>query len=417
MVENFHARTGCLGLSLAVVITATAAGQPAIQFLAPPAGFFQSFASAISDDGLVVAGRIDMTGANRAARWTSTTGWQNLGVLPGFENSFAEGISADGSVVVGFCSMSGGGLGRAFRWSETGGMQDLGTLPGHTHSTAWAVSADGSRVVGESSVLSWTVSQAFLWTDATGMQGLGTLPGGSRSSAWAISADGTIVMGSSATSTKDLAFRWTKQTGMQSLGTALGFKSSVLRATSGDGDWAAGEVSGSESTPNTAIARWSVKGGMESIGALPTCLFYSLFGLAINGNGQVIGGSCMVSQAGPPRAIYWSSNQGLVFLDDYLSSLGLPMAGVSPFQIAALTPDATTAVGSSGKGAYMVTGLPAFLPACKPDCDGSGELTIDDFICFSTLFAIANPLADCDESGSLEIDDFICFQTHFAIGC
>ncbi len=51
------------------------------------------------------------------------------------------------------------------------------------------------------------------------------------------------------------------------------------------------------------------------------------------------------------------------------------------------------------------------------DCDGSGGLDINDFICFQTLYATGDPKADCDASGSLDIDDFICFQTLFAIGC
>ncbi len=54
---------------------------------------------------------------------------------------------------------------------------------------------------------------------------------------------------------------------------------------------------------------------------------------------------------------------------------------------------------------------------CAADCDASGALNIDDFICFQTLFALADPTADCDASGALNIDDFICFQTLFALGC
>ncbi len=54
---------------------------------------------------------------------------------------------------------------------------------------------------------------------------------------------------------------------------------------------------------------------------------------------------------------------------------------------------------------------------CPPDCDSSGTLNIDDFICFQTRYAIGDPSADCDASGGLNIDDFICFQTAFAIGC
>jgi len=54
---------------------------------------------------------------------------------------------------------------------------------------------------------------------------------------------------------------------------------------------------------------------------------------------------------------------------------------------------------------------------CPPDCDASGTLNIDDFICFQTLFALGDPGADCDASATLNTDDFICFQTLFALGC
>jgi hypothetical protein len=55
--------------------------------------------------------------------------------------------------------------------------------------------------------------------------------------------------------------------------------------------------------------------------------------------------------------------------------------------------------------------------ACAADCDASGSLDIDDFICFQTFFALGDPSADCDADGVLTIDDFICFQTLFALGC
>jgi hypothetical protein len=59
---------------------------------------------------------------------------------------------------------------------------------------------------------------------------------------------------------------------------------------------------------------------------------------------------------------------------------------------------------------------PPALP-CVADCDADGQLTIDDFICFQTFFALGDPSADCDADGQLTIDDFICFQTLFALGC
>ena len=56
-------------------------------------------------------------------------------------------------------------------------------------------------------------------------------------------------------------------------------------------------------------------------------------------------------------------------------------------------------------------------PPCYPDCEQDGDLDIDDFICFQTLFALEAPAADCDGDSLLTIDDFICFQTFFAVGC
>jgi hypothetical protein len=54
---------------------------------------------------------------------------------------------------------------------------------------------------------------------------------------------------------------------------------------------------------------------------------------------------------------------------------------------------------------------------CLPDCDSNGSLSIDDFICFQTLFSVGDNKANCDGSGSLTIDDYICFQSQFALGC
>ncbi len=55
--------------------------------------------------------------------------------------------------------------------------------------------------------------------------------------------------------------------------------------------------------------------------------------------------------------------------------------------------------------------------ACPADCDDDNALTIDDFICFQTLFAVGHPSSDCDGNGNLNIGDFVCFQTQYAVGC
>ncbi|MFG0282943.1 MAG: YCF48-related protein [Phycisphaerales bacterium JB039] len=55
--------------------------------------------------------------------------------------------------------------------------------------------------------------------------------------------------------------------------------------------------------------------------------------------------------------------------------------------------------------------------ACAADCDGDGELTFFDFLCYQNLFSAADPAADCDGDGSLTFFDFLCFQNQFAAGC
>ncbi len=54
---------------------------------------------------------------------------------------------------------------------------------------------------------------------------------------------------------------------------------------------------------------------------------------------------------------------------------------------------------------------------CLADCDASGSLDIDDFICFQTLYAIGDSGADCDGNATLNLDDFVCFQSSYAVGC
>jgi hypothetical protein len=55
--------------------------------------------------------------------------------------------------------------------------------------------------------------------------------------------------------------------------------------------------------------------------------------------------------------------------------------------------------------------------ACYPDCDGSGDLTFFDFLCFQNLFAAMDPGADCDGDTAFTFFDFLCFQNAFAAGC
>jgi photosystem II stability/assembly factor-like uncharacterized protein len=115
-----------------------------------------------------------------------------------------------------------------------------------------------------------------------------------------------------------------------------------------------------------------------------------------------------VLYAGSDAGVYRSINDGATWTK---FGIGMPNACVIDLQMDMAR--SRLLVGTQGRGAWFIA-APVNAPA---DCDGDGTLTINDFICFQTLFAIGDPQADCDASGQLNIDDFICFQTLFALGC
>ncbi|MCA9277931.1 MAG: hypothetical protein H6815_03995 [Phycisphaeraceae bacterium] len=69
-----------------------------------------------------------------------------------------------------------------------------------------------------------------------------------------------------------------------------------------------------------------------------------------------------------------------------------------------------------GTGAVAATIIEG-VQICYPDCDGSGSLSIFDYICFGNAYASQNPYADCDGSGSFNIFDYICFGNQYGSGC
>jgi hypothetical protein len=90
-----------------------------------------------------------------------------------------------------------------------------------------------------------------------------------------------------------------------------------------------------------------------------------------------------------------------------------PCPGVVAYQLRCLVSN-TCGSATSNETTYSV---------CAPNCDCSTAapvLNINDFICFQSRFAAADPAANCDRSTTppiLNINDFICFQTSFAAGC
>ncbi len=78
--------------------------------------------------------------------------------------------------------------------------------------------------------------------------------------------------------------------------------------------------------------------------------------------------------------------------------------------------DAATMVGPTFNNILDPLEYPSH-PDCYADCDGDGELTIFDFLCFQNKFELRDLAADCDLDGRWTIFDFLCFQNRFAAGC
>lgn len=183
-------------------------------------------ATDVSADGSIVVGSgrfpclqgsVDL--CNVAFIWDAAGGLRGLGdYIPGpagTYESYATAVSADGLIVVGR-RWSVSALGEeAFVWDAGQGIQGLGDLSGGAYaSRASDVSSDGSIVVGTS--VSALGEEAFIWDAVQGMRGLGRLPGTLTSSALAVSDDGTIVGYSD-----DEVFVWDATHGMRSLRTIM----------------------------------------------------------------------------------------------------------------------------------------------------------------------------------------------------
>jgi probable HAF family extracellular repeat protein len=203
-------------------------------FLEDPTVKYESAATAVSDDGLVVAGKSKVTDPNDDTRSVKEAFiWEDdvmtgLGFLADDDNDYeseALGISGDGLVVVGKAKNTDpndatASVKEAFVW-EDGVMTGLGFLQEDTdkvESEATAASYDGSTLVGTSKVddpnkPSKSVKQAFIWQDGT-MTGLGFLAdaaGPFESRATGVSADGSVVVGESKTADGKEAFVWTAE--------------------------------------------------------------------------------------------------------------------------------------------------------------------------------------------------------------
>ncbi len=168
-----------------------------------------SFATAMSDDGVIVVGFSQAPDdKTHPFRWSQATGLVDLGILADKDFAEARAVSNDGSVIVGWAGTQTGVS--ALRWTRDGGLVDLGTLPGYSHTYATGLSADGSIAVGFSENDNRSQAGGFWWTTSRGMTPLPLLPDGSYAAyATAISRDGSVIVGFGDSSGNLFTILWT----------------------------------------------------------------------------------------------------------------------------------------------------------------------------------------------------------------
>jgi len=218
----------------------------------------RSVALDVSADGAIVVGWSERAHPLRPAAvvWNSVAGTVVLPPLS-YPGSFsaANAVSADGSFVVGISND------RAFRWSSAAGIEDLALLPGTSQSHALAVNADGSVVVGTSGNQG-AGYHGCIWTSGMVMSlGAGYQP-------FAVSDAGDVVVGEGPAG----GFVWTSQSGVRGIDSVVASRGYNLPpqyvldtplAVDVDGGWISGI--GSDFTPNTGgFIAWRLN--LEAVG-------------------------------------------------------------------------------------------------------------------------------------------------------
>lgn len=216
----------------------------AVAALALPAGYGDSYAEDVNNDGVVVGyGLSGSAGFTRGLHWDAAGTFTELAPLPGgYTTSMAAAVNDSGTVVG--TSLGGGLRDRATRWNADGTVTDLGILPGGIDSRANGVNSHG-EVVGFARGAD-AVLHAVRWA----ADGTMTVIGGAGS--WADDVnDAGIAVGVSPVAGDDRPAAWSADGTLTSLPVLPGDHSATARAINGSAT-----AVGQSGSPFRAV-RWS----------------------------------------------------------------------------------------------------------------------------------------------------------------
>jgi uncharacterized membrane protein len=323
-----------------------------------------SKATAVSGDGTVVVGTAEDALQNRqgqAFRWTAKTGMERLappreGDAP-VRISSANAVSADGRVIVGKIDLGDprhfSGF-RAFRWAaDTGLLADRSPDPYQGFSTeAKGISASGTVVAGDSGL------GPFRKTEAKGQEQL-AFPeqnGALSRRAWSIaamSADGAVIIGRADDDGPAIAFQWTETSGMAVIEPPQDVQWIMPAGISADGAVIVGQATRSVG-PNAATTygfRRDGEGRWTFLPLLPG--MDSAEARAVSGDGSVVAGLSINGSSGASTTFLWTRATGTQATEDRLKTAGVALPDLKTLpggrmvaDIAALSNDGSVMVGT-----------------------------------------------------------------------
>lgn len=236
-----------------------------------------------SDSGNALGGGVYRTQGNTnimGFRWTAAGGTFDLPLNGALGPVECQGVTRFGNYYFGRVRQPSGAM-HAFRWSPSSGFHMLGVLPANSfNSNAYDANEDGSVVVG--SCDQFGITWASRWSASTGQQLLGSFPYASSSYATRSNRGGDVIVGYGLGGQGSRAFRWTQPTGLVDLGVPAGMTSTLLSGVSDDGDlllgsmWAVGPF-------NYTACYWRPSTGYVDLNAFLTSIGTNLTGWHLTG--------------------------------------------------------------------------------------------------------------------------------------
>jgi hypothetical protein len=342
-----------------------------------------SYAVAVNDNGQVIgeSGGDYPSGSQQAFFWDASLAMQKLSTALWCS---AFGMNNYGVVVGNYPNSTT----KAFRWDASAGFQNLGPGPvaGYPYYGGAAINDSGNIAYAN-----WSYSgppgKAYLVSDGAASW-IGELYSGARTDPTGLNNENEMVGYSYKTGVPFQAFFWSSASGIVGLGFLSGFTSSVAYGVN-DASQAVGYCANDASGAQTAFV-WNPTGGMSELGS-------SLIGATntlarrISSGGIAVGWGLI---GGTNHALAWAAGQDAVDLNSRVPDMsgwavlrsanginssglivgeGLLTNGVRHAFV--LYPSSPT-----GTDTPTPTPSPAERSACPGDCDGSGDVTVNEII-------------------------------------